>query len=205
MFKNVFLVLLSPTCLFSQVVDYSLFKGEKVKVDKIVQLDKPYLLSYKRLNKNEDYIVYNRLNDNSIEAKLTLKENSYFSIGDIDKKGLYFQLKLSFYENEKLISFIKYGKIINKIRSNLKIIGYIKRKQIWEELDENKYKEIVYILNNINEAIFWEFYKKENNPNYPEINKLKPFVKDANGVLNIEKLAKVLEENKTLLAKYLDN
>ncbi|WP_159289956.1 hypothetical protein [Tenacibaculum maritimum] len=69
-----------------------------------------------------------------------------------------------------------------------------------------KYNTLLKVLIKMNFEVFINFYSNEkNNRNYPEINKLKPFVKDANGVLNIEKLAKVLEENKTLLAKYLDN
>ena len=52
---------------------------------------------------------------------------------------------------------------------------------------------------------FIEFYSSENNSKYPEINKLKPLVKDADGVLNIYKLAEVIEKNKASLSKYLDD
>ncbi len=34
---------------------------------------------------------------------------------------------------------------------------------------------------------------------------LKSYAKDANGMLNIEKHTKVINENKSALAKYLDN
>lgn len=51
---------------------------------------------------------------------------------------------------------------------------------------------------------FWEFYNNKDNSNYPEINKLKPLVKDDGGILNIEKLAQVLNDNKSPLQKYLD-
>ena len=51
---------------------------------------------------------------------------------------------------------------------------------------------------------FIEFYSSENNSKYPEINKLKPLVKDADGVLIIYKLAEVIEQNKASLSKYLD-
>ncbi|MDL2142212.1 hypothetical protein QQY79_06735 [Flavobacterium tructae] len=49
-----------------------------------------------------------------------------------------------------------------------------------------------------------EFYSTENNPKYPEINKLKSIVKDSKGALNIYKLAEVIEQNKASLSKYLD-
>jgi hypothetical protein len=52
--------------------------------------------------------------------------------------------------------------------------------------------------------MIFKFYNNRDNPKYPEINKLKPQVKDGAGVLNIEKLAQVLNENKSQLQKYLD-
>ncbi|MFL0061857.1 hypothetical protein, partial [Tenacibaculum maritimum] len=53
-----------------------------------------------------------------------------------------------------------------------------------------KYNTLLKVLIKMNFEVFINFYSNEkNNRNYPEINKLKPFVKDANGVLNIEKLA----------------
>lgn len=50
--------------------------------------------------------------------------------------------------------------------------------------------------------IFWQFYNSYNDIRYPEINKLKPLIKDAKGVLDIEKFAEVLKANKETLAKY---
>ena len=69
------------------------------------------------------------------------------------------------------------------------------------------YKDVLENVQNIlilkNDA-FWAFYNSENDPKYPEINEVKPFVKDADGVLDIFKLAKIIETNKTLLSKYLE-
>ncbi|MFL0126770.1 hypothetical protein V2625_04295, partial [Tenacibaculum maritimum] len=61
------------------------------------------------------------------------------------------------------------------------------------------------ILKTSNVNVLFQFYNERNSKKYAEINKLKPLVKDPKGNLNIKKLAKVLEENKTLLAKYLDD
>ena len=64
---------------------------------------------------------------------------------------------------------------------------------------------IEYVVRNIGIEAFWQFYNNEDDSRYPEINNLKPLVKDANRVLNIEKLAKVLKENKGALSKYLND
>ena len=69
------------------------------------------------------------------------------------------------------------------------------------------YKDVLENVQNIlilKEDAFWAFYNSENNSEYPEINNVKPLVKDADGVLNIFKLAKVIAENETLLNKYLE-
>ena len=72
---------------------------------------------------------------------------------------------------------------------------------------DTTYQDILESIQNIlilKNDFFWEFYNSENNSVYPEINALIPFVKDANGVLNIFKLAKAIEENKSLLYNYLE-
>ena len=68
----------------------------------------------------------------------------------------------------------------------------------------------------ITPSVFYDFFKKikseilinlidiDDDPKYPEINKLKPLVRDADGVLNLYKLADLIEQNKASLAKYLD-
>lgn len=52
--------------------------------------------------------------------------------------------------------------------------------------------------------IFWQFYNNTNNSHFPEINRLKPQVKDADGTLNLFKLAEVIEKNKSTLSKYFE-
>lgn len=51
---------------------------------------------------------------------------------------------------------------------------------------------------------FWQFYNNSDNPKYPEVNRLKPLTKDADGTLNLFKLVKVIEENKNILSKYFN-
>ena len=60
------------------------------------------------------------------------------------------------------------------------------------------------ILKNSTASILFEFYSKNKNSKYPEINNLKSLTKNEQGILDIEKLAKVLKENKSSFSKYLD-
>ncbi|CAA0233867.1 hypothetical protein CVI1001048_90003 [Tenacibaculum maritimum] len=112
------------------------------------------------------------------------------------------------YKNERYCIF-KYQELIKtEGKRSLTVLFRKEMSNEWSlEKDPISLKNNVFykVLSNMNLLFYKELMVLKNNPNYPEINKLKPFVKDANGVLNIEKLAKVLEENKTLLAKYLDN
>lgn len=138
-----------------------------------------------------------------IEKNLFLQElqNSYkdsvLSTSN-DASGNYLKIKsvLKFLWNNENVICVNFntvnsnGEKENKIYTNISSLKII--------------KEIKGVLKLSNET-FWQFYNNEDDSRYPEINKLKPLVKDANGVLNIEKLAKVLKENKGVLSKYLDD
>ncbi|WP_440880856.1 hypothetical protein [Tenacibaculum sp. C7A-26P2] len=199
--------ILFPICLFSQNVDYSKFIGNKVKINKVGELDKPYLLSYKILNNDRDSILYDVIGKQDLESKLILDKQNIFlnNIGESNSNGINLILKFSFSHNEGLISFIKYKEILDGIKSRPKIQGYIRRGDTWLKLENEKFENVIYVIKNLKIISFWEFYSKENNENFPKINKLKPLVKDSNGVLNIDKLAKVIKDNKSLLFEYLDN
>lgn len=65
-------------------------------------------------------------------------------------------------------------------------------------------ERLIKILYALDLEAFMSFYSSKDMKKHSEINKLKPLVKDANGVLNIEKLAEVIKQNKASLSKYLD-
>lgn len=114
--------------------------------------------------------------------------------------------KFEYSKKEKKIIFIKcLKKIIPNNQEYLTNVFELVdgNLNIYNELDnsDNLIKELISISK---QEIITEFSNGEDNPNHPEINKLKPLVKDANGILNIEKLAQVLKENKSALSKYLD-
>lgn len=51
---------------------------------------------------------------------------------------------------------------------------------------------------------FIEFYSSKDNPDFPEINKSKPLVKNENGLLDLYKLSDIIEKNQVILSKYIN-
>ena len=99
---------------------------------------------------------------------------------------------------------------VNTLNNDFQIIKFYDAKSViktnYQVLNNDivKKNSLLTVLMKINFEVFINFYSNEKSKNYPEINKLKSLVQDANGVLNIEKLAKVIKENKTNLSKYLE-
>lgn len=65
------------------------------------------------------------------------------------------------------------------------------------------FNKIEIVLRLTNDA-FWQFYNDINNRDFPEINRLKSLAKDADGMLNLFKLAEIIEKNKNSLSKYFN-
>nr|WP_294931180.1 hypothetical protein [uncultured Flavobacterium sp.] len=107
------------------------------------------------------------------------------------------------YNNEEHI-YIKYYEKTGNV-SDLKIIDILSRNStfIKNESVNIILDPIKRIMNSVNANILFEFYNKENDISYPEINELKPLVKSSNGILDINKLADVVEKNKNILSKYI--
>ncbi|MFL0083068.1 hypothetical protein V2665_08795, partial [Tenacibaculum maritimum] len=174
-------------------LDLSLSK-ENIKANYLVPLNSQRFCYYfpneiSKYLEDELDLVLNYLKDKQTENVniVPIHKFSYLRKGT---NMIVFKYKVKTSKEEEL-------KTEHYVKNNNSVIAFEGR----SELD----KDIYEIIRGLKSVAINEFSNGDNNPNYPEINKLKPFVKDANGVLNIEKLAKVLEENKTLLAKYLDN
>ncbi|WP_264529060.1 hypothetical protein [Flavobacterium sp. N502540] len=107
------------------------------------------------------------------------------------------------YNNEEHI-YIKYYEKTGNV-SNLKIVDILSRNGAFtrNEASNTILDPIKRIMNSVNANIMFEFYNKEDDILYPEINKLKPFVKSSNGILDVNKLADVVDKNKIVLSKYL--
>lgn len=156
------------------------------------------------------------ISDYTSEEKDTLKlsknvselpENVILNVKEADV-GSFIELLTKFkiiYNNETHI-YIKYSISKKGEMKTIEITDLVWEKNIWKEnMPPNLiFMPINKILKNVNANILFEFYSKENNDLYPEVNKLKLLVKDENGILDINKLADVIERNKNLLSKYLN-
>jgi hypothetical protein len=114
--------------------------------------------------------------------------------------------KFSYLRNNKKIDFFKY-KIKNAVNGEVfKTEQFVVNNNNVSLLEgKNSIVDNVFeIIRNLKSEAIIQFSNGENKSGFPEINKLKPLVKDANGVINIEKLAKVIKENKSTLSKYLE-
>ncbi|KQO32768.1 hypothetical protein ASF10_20140 [Flavobacterium sp. Leaf82] len=107
------------------------------------------------------------------------------------------------YNNEEHI-YIKYSEKRDNI-STLKIIDILSLNGAFMKNESVNilFDPVKKIMNSVNANLMFEFYNKEDDVSYPEVNKLKPLVKSSNGILDINKLADVIEKNKIVLSKYL--
>ncbi|WP_407267605.1 hypothetical protein [Tenacibaculum maritimum] len=201
--------------MFSQkeTINYKKLNGETSKIKISSKYSFSNLYDYQVNSKNFDSIVTkpyrnNRLSEHLLTAKFknkfekTLPDAIVFSLRLISKLSI--DIKDIRYE------FIKFEEIdsggfndpktsrifITERQNNI-------RNEVVNKTNEVSLFESILKTSNVN--VLFQFYNERNSKKYAEINKLKPLVKDPKGNLNIKKLAKVLEENKTLLAKYLDD
>jgi hypothetical protein len=110
------------------------------------------------------------------------------------------------YNNQTHI-FIKYKiKAAKDIKENIEVIDiiYDGTKYKKNEIKDDVSLAIEKILKYVNASILFEFYSSIDNSNFKDINSLKINAKDGNGILSIFKLAVVVENNKSLFTKYLD-
>ncbi|QFZ53915.1 hypothetical protein FEZ18_03360 [Oceanihabitans sp. IOP_32] len=99
---------------------------------------------------------------------------------------------------------------VNTLNKDFQIIKFYDAKTViktnYQTLNNDIVKEnnLLTVLIKINFEVFINLYSGKKSDKFPEINKLKPLIQDANGNLNIEKLVKVIKENKSSLSKYLE-
>ncbi|URC11002.1 hypothetical protein [Flavobacterium sp. B183] len=159
---------------FSNVHDYT-------------QRERDTLLSSKNLDKLPEKIIFNSLGNDTLSSIKLLT-------------------KFAIISNNKTHNYIKYNIIKQNESPKLEIMDVTFNQNKWEKNipEDQIYTSVKKILQFTNANIIFEFYSKENNDSYPEINKLKQSIKDENNVLDLYKLAVVTEQNKASLSKYLD-
>jgi len=189
-------------------VDFSKFKGQEGKFSFTREYSYSNLYNYKINAFKEDSIVVKSFGKNIPEEILVKTYGNDLALNTKDSLQSYIILysKLSIEVQNNMHAFIKYKLFKDGNPSDFKVIDVFNDGLTWRE-NTTTNKEIN-ILKNImlmaSVNMIFKFYNNRDNPKYPEINRLKPQVKDGAGVLNIEKLAQVLNENKSQLQKYLD-
>ena len=208
--KIVYLIVLICHFSFSQneEIDFDSFKGEKSEIIITKKFKYSRLYDYKIESENGDSLMIKQYVENIPENLLALKYNA--KLEKNQPRNIVFAIslisKLEIDVNQDSFVFIKYKLKESDNLSSPKVIVLKSNNTNWKESfsDQRTVKYLKDIIENTNVRILYSFYSKRNNKRYPEINKLKPLVKDANGVIIIEKLAKVIKDNKTSLSKYLE-
>ncbi|CAA0159747.1 hypothetical protein [Tenacibaculum maritimum] len=215
--RNIFFIFLALTNLYvfsqKETINYKKLNGETSKIKISSKYSFSNLYDYQVNSKNFDSIVTkpyrnNRLSEHLLTAKFKNKFEK--NLPDAIVFSLRLISKLSIDIKDIRYEFIKFEEIdsggfndpktsrifITERQNNI-------RNEVVNKTNEVSLFESILKTSNVN--VLFQFYNERNSKKYAEINKLKPLVKDPKGNLNIKKLAKVLEENKTLLAKYLDD
>lgn len=199
-------IITSPLLGFSQI-NYENLKGNKINSSASFQFSEAYYYDYVMNSFNGIDSIYTKMyNGNFPETLLTQKYNYLLSTNrDEIQNKISVLSKITVEYNQKKYCFIKFKIVQKEEVSKVSVFVLEKQKETWKENTiSNKIIQNIKLVLSLKEDAFSQFEIQENNPEYPEINKLKPLVKDTDGVLNIYKLAEVIEKNKTALAKYLD-
>lgn len=187
---------------FSQI-DYTKFEGEKSKISIFKEYEYANLYDYASNSSKKDSVVSKQLLGVSPEALLTNKFNTELAINTKDSISFTINLVTRFKINidNQNHTFISYT---TSKTPSVRVVDFVYNDKQWIE-NTNENEQINYlkvILKNVNAFILFQFYNDEDNSNYPEINRLKVLAKNKEGILDIKKLAKVIEENKVSLIKY---
>ncbi len=193
--------------LFSQL-DYEKFKGKQGKITFNKEYTYANLYDYKTNASKEDSIITSFLSTTIPEGLLT---NNYSTeLSNNKKDSVVFEIilysKLVVDINMERICLIKYKTQLENRKSKDKLLKAAKTGDSWTLLStsntEIKLLEQIVLKTSVN--MLFQFYNYRDDPNYEEINRLKPEIKDDKGVINIKKLAEVISKNRAVLQKYMD-
>ena len=202
-------LIITLLCLFHSLfaqLDYEKFTGEKG----MITFDKEYsyvnLYDYQINASKEDSLITKKLSTTIPEGLLTDVYSEELLNNPKDSVTFEVRMKsrLLVDINTERICFIKYQTRSNSSMSNDKIFKAIRTESNWAALSNSttEIQLLEQILQDTSVEMLFQFYNYNDNPEFEVINKLKPEVKDKKGVLNIKKLAEVINTNKAVLQKY---
>lgn len=205
--KKILLIILILPLILKAQNNYTNFKGKKIQAIGTFQFSDANYYDYV-LNSNNitDSIYVKKIIENNPESLLTIKHGSLLDKNEekiINKIYLFSKINIQY--NQDSYCVIKFKIFENDKFSDVNFFVLKKDSNIWKEYIQNNsiVKDIQKVLSLKNDA-YSQFEISDNDSKFPEINKLKPLVKDADGVLNIHKLAVIIENNKELLSKYFE-
>ncbi len=207
---------------FSQNVDYSLFKGNPVKVSIPVRLDQPYFCEYRDSSSNPLRMVY-KAGFNSLSTPENILFSAYCGAeGSVSntpvyngakpdttqRNGLLFIHKLTFFWQGVETAVVKYAEMKDSIVSKPISVQLQHIGSRWKPVNLPDIKYIENAMLSIRTNIFWELYNKRSSE-ISGINDIKKVVKNEEGLLNIDLLsdflAKQKESNPTTYKLMCDN
>ena len=140
----------------------------------------------KLLTKNENYT--------NIIEKETIKNSNVDSI--------FIEQSLAYMQASPMMMIVKYHEVKNKVSVNSKSLVFIKSAGTWQS-QANAYKEIRYVVEHLKTESLWDLYSS--NPRTNNIlQDMKKAVKNAQGIIDITKLAVFMEQNKNKLIDICD-
>jgi hypothetical protein len=188
--------------------NYADLGGTKSAISLLKQYRLANLYEYRADAKTGDSVLVKAYGYEIAEEALTRKYNDILKVNTADSISSRIILKSRLVleiDNERH-TFIKHQLNAPANDQTLIVINFVFRNGRWEE-NQNPTSETELIKNVFSmckpETLF-AFFNERNNPSQPEINKLKPLVKNESGVLDIKLLEGVISQNKISLAKYLE-
>ncbi len=191
--------------LYSQL-DYEKFNGNKGKMIFSKTYGYTNLYDYRVNASEEDSIITRKLSSSIPEGLLTDLYANELSSNTKDSVSfkIIMDSRLLVDMNANRVCLIKYSTGSNNTVSEKNIFKAVKTGGNWRELNisNSEIRLLEQILLGTSVEVLFQFYNRWNDPEYPDINKMKLKVKDEEGILNIKKLAEVVTNNIAVLQKY---
>jgi hypothetical protein len=154
-----------------------------------------------RIQSDSNISLYRKVKRDSTPESLIL---GMFEKDLINGGKILFNRKFEFERRAMKYCIIKFDIIDKQKKVKTFIKQLVLSNNIWRFEENNVNKEIIYVIDVLNVKTFWNFYAKDFDSKYAEINALKSDAKDED-VLNIFKLYDVLKKHNRQLSKYLES
>lgn len=189
-------------------LNYEEYEGKKASVTFVNQFTYSYLFDY-QVNAIKDSFLIKQLSTSIPEGALIFEHKSDFQQNTDDevKYKIFPITKLVVHQNQKKHCLIKYQTVSNEVFSSELVMTLILKNDQWEKT-QNLSKELAALKDIVSFCdvnMIFEFYNRQENADYPQINLLKKEAKGVNGDIDVNKMREVVVQNKEKLRAYLEN